>query len=76
MYNYMATLFEAGHDAVVDSNLVAFVLVFAGVYKDVVITAAVGEHDVLVSAEREDGKAAHVVSVEIADRIEYNMYFV
>ena len=46
----MATLFESGHDAVVDSNLVAFVLVFTGVYKDVVITVAVGEHDVLVSA--------------------------
>ena len=76
MFGNVASLLELRHDASVGWDVVAIVFGLEGLDKDSVGVAVVGEHDVLVATVRADWEVAHVVSEELADRLDPNMKFV
>ena len=67
MFNNVAFVAEASHDAGMSSNAMAVVVRLEGFDKDGVAVTVVGQHDVLVAAAQADWEAAHVVCVELAD---------
>ena len=75
MFDYMAALFDTGHDGVVGGDAVAIVLEFSYFYKDGVSVTVLGKHYVLVSTTRSDGKSANAVVVEISDGLNSDVDF-
>ena len=61
---------------VIGGGAVAVMFGLAGIYKDGVTIAVVGNYDVLIYTLREDEKTAHVIIVELADGLQSDVYFV
>ena len=76
MFDDVASLLELRHDASVGWDAVAVMFGLKGLDEDGVGVVVVGEHDVLIATARADGEVAHVVSEELADRLDPNMKFV
>ena len=76
VFNYMATLFQAGRDAELGSDTVASVLGLEEIYEDVVAVEFLGKYDVLVFTTRADRKAGNVVSDDLAYGIDSDVYFI
>jgi hypothetical protein len=72
----VAAVTKTCHDATVGCYAVAVVARLKGLDEDCVAVAVVGQHDVLVAAAGAGGKAAHVVSVELADGFDPYVEFV
>ena len=71
----MAALFETDHDAVVGRNVVAVVLVLAGLHEGGFAIAVVVKNDLLVSTARTDRKALHDVGVDLSDGLDSDVDF-
>ena len=72
----VAAVTKACHDATMGRDAVVVVAGLKRLDKDCVAVAVVGQHDVLVAAVGAGWKAAHVVSVELADGFDPYVEFV